>query len=229
MGSIWRMQSQLWRRCDHENQTLYHSQVFFLCIYVHINMPVYKHKHSIWAKSLLFIVRPWHTQTRRHTQFPPMWIKRWMCTDCILIVKECLEVTRTWACLTSKADCREGPFHIKRAAFCWVLPLSCWEWTVNISIHIIWLKGLKSGFKKSRLLQMCFFKAGLKCASPTSTVTKEDRVMLPVGASLHCKYFVHSCYCWNPADMLPHVTHKVICIYEIKEWCAFYGLVRFFS
>lgn len=77
---------------------------------------------SLWGTQP--IVRPWiHT---------PVWIKlivRFMGTDCILIVKECLEVTRTWACLTSKTDCREGPFDIKRTSLCWVLP---------VAAHVFW-------------------------------------------------------------------------------------------
>ena len=126
------MQPQLWQRRDHENQALHHPQVrLFLPISIfllmHINMPV----HTL-AASLSLIASAHCELLNTHTVFfsPPLWIKlivRFMGTDCILILKECLEVTRTWACLTSKAHCREGPFNVKRTSFSWVLPFGCWR------------------------------------------------------------------------------------------------------
>lgn len=147
--------------------------------------------------------------------FFPAWIQqvrfvvRFVGTDCILILKECLEVTRTWTCLRSEQSAGRGPLTLNNVS---LMGVGCWRgsaeaWTQR------WLK--QSFSCASHLFQ--WFKVSLwfsahwcwSCFSLHLDRMRRDEVTLAFSASFLSKLSVHSSCCCNPAGMFPHV---VICV-----------------
>jgi len=79
--------------------------IYFLQNFIRICIKKQKEREKDSSKRLTHLSHATHSVT--------LWY--------ILMVKVCLEVTRMWACLTSRSLCWEGPFDIKKISLSWVL------------------------------------------------------------------------------------------------------------
>lgn len=140
------------------------APIYLFVMYPHIHKHACTNTLSAHGPTISLSFTIWAHCEVLNTYFHPVWWKllvKFMGADCISILKECLEVTRTWACLRSKTDYREGPFNIKRTSPCWVLPVGCWrgsdqEWIFLSALFR--LERLQRWFKNVLpLLHTCFF------------------------------------------------------------------------